>query len=158
MSHTQHLLQEHVAVADSPLKALKVLGTLLFIVITLKDASKGGRVLINFWHEPCVFSLLPCHLQGLASGAHMFYDSGMSAQKNKSLPTFWQAHLCVEPSLKRLSQDRWRCLEIRYLPRLLTFKPITLSRVNYHVSLWCFDQPNCFCHGPWNPHPTIRTY
>lgn len=71
---------------------------------------------------------------------------------------FDRLHLCVEPALKRLSQDRWRRLEMRYLPHLLMLKLIKLNHVNYHVSLWFFDQSNCFCHGPWNPHPTLITY
>lgn len=52
---------------------------------------------------------------------------------------FGRPHLCIESSLKRLTGDRWRHLEIQYLPHLLMSKHIYLNPV---ITIWITMYPS----------------
>lgn len=67
-------------------------------LFSTKDVGiKRAYILADFWHQPCVNSLqlffffFLCHWQCPARGVHVFYEPRILAEKNKSLPTFWQA-------------------------------------------------------------------
>lgn len=101
-------------------------------LFSTKDVGiKRAYILADFWHQPCMNSLQLFFFLFFYAIGNALQEVSMCFMNQEYLPRkinhfllFGRPHLCIEPSLKRHTGDRWRHLEIQYLPHLLMSKHI----------------------------------
>lgn len=101
---------------------------------------KLSYILTDFWHRLCMDSLQLYSATGnaLLEVSMCFMNQEYLPRKINHFLLFGRPHLCIESSLKRHTGDRWRHLEIQYLPHLLMSKRIYLNPV---ITMWITMYP-----------------
>lgn len=85
--------------------------------------------------QACLCSILGNALKEMPRS---FTNLKYLSRKRNHFLLFGRSHLCILSSLKRHTRERWRHLEIQYLPHLLTSKQIYLNPV---ITMWITMYP-----------------